>query len=105
MDITTAYNILKQKSEKIEQTINITTLCSTINSMSKKIDQKNCIQHYENIAMLIYHHWYINSNNQNMLPYNAKTMNGGKGLLFNNQDIPPVLQKILACYIITNTID
>lgn len=104
MDIASQYNALLEKSIQINQTINITTLCSTINSISKKMDQANCMQHYENIAMLIYHHWNINSNNQNMLPYNAKTMNGGKGLLFNNQDIPPDLQKILACYIITNTV-
>ena len=80
------YEELK-KTDLNNKIIDIKMICNTINNL-------NDINHYEEIAALIYHYSVINNIN-----IDFKSIVGGKGMLYNMNNIPIELQKIIACYL------
>ena len=93
--------LLEKVNKRKEKNIDIKCICITINNISNNLSNSEAIEHYQEIAALILHHDLI-SNNGIMLssvPYEGKTMIGGKGLLYVITNFPPQLQQIIAQYV------
>lgn len=57
-------------------------------------------ENLENIFILIYHHSCIDNSNKKGLPYNAKYLTDQKkGVIFQIQQLPTLLQYIVSKYI------
>jgi hypothetical protein len=82
-----------------EKSIDIKRLGITINLFSQKLSQEEYSEHYKEIAGLILHHEILNNGFLTPFPFGCKVMSGGKGLLYNIKNLPPILQQILAEYL------
>ena len=94
---------------KEEDQIDISRVCYTINNICKNLPKKDAKYHYKMIGYLMTHHKLLSdktdvSSNQiiirnNSAPYNSQIMMGNKGILPTMEDLPVVLQKIIAQYV------
>lgn len=85
------YDLLKASTEK-DTTPNHGALCAAINGASE--------DHAEFIYALIHHHELVSKSVVfERLPYGAKVLHGGRGVIFTANELPPVLLKILNGYI------
>ena len=94
------YDYLKEKC-KDNTTIDIKKICATINNISQTMSPDKTLEHYEEIQALIIHHEVL-SNRGVILshsPYDGKVMNGGRGVLYNIMNLPPLLQHIIGRYV------
>lgn len=68
-------------------------VCASINTFSE--------EHLQNIAILIYHHYYINEGQlgKTHLPYGGHLHDGRRGIMYTMAQLPPQLQLILAEYV------
>lgn len=90
--------LLKVEARK-DKTVDITRVCHTINNIERIVDDKEiAAAHYKEIMWLIDHH-LITTGSESPLPYDAKPMVGGKGILNYINNMPPLLQQIIAQYI------
>lgn len=97
------------------QQIDITRVCYTINNIYKNLPVKAAKYHYKMIGYLIIHHKSITDDtlptrqviqskiNNSIFPYNSQIMMGNKGILPTMEDLPVLLQKIIAQYIENNS--
>ena len=80
--------------------IDINRVCSTITNIERIVDDKDiAAEHYKEINWLIIRHYHITTGIETALPYDVKLMVGGKGILASMNNLPVMLQQILAQYI------
>lgn len=93
--------LLKRVTETQNKNVDITRLCSTINSIGQNASREEANFHYNWIGSLILHHEILSNNGVLLttLPFNCKLMTGESGELFTISHLPPILQQILAEYI------
>ena len=97
------YESLKSKIKPSDNTaVDVNQMCATINNISMSLAPEDAREHYRWIYSLILHHAYINGTHTfpSHIPYDGKVMNGGKGVLQYMKNLPPILQQVLAQYII-----
>lgn len=101
------YDELIRKVEgRKEKGIDVNRVCLTITNIERIVDDKKlALEHYKEIMWLIIHHNILTRGVETPLPYDAKVMVGGKGLLNYMNNMPPLLQQILAQYIEEETSD
>lgn len=108
-------NLLQQVNDLSEEKqIDITRVCYTINNIYKNLPEKDSKYHYKMIGYLIIHHklltdkidtslirnnHLITRSNKSIIPYNSQIMMGNKGILLSMEDLPSLLQKIIAEYV------
>lgn len=88
-------------NDRKEKHINVMQICTTINNISQTLTPEEAKKHLVEIAGLILHH-EITTNGGillSLVPYDGKVMIGGKGILHNMMNFPPILQQIIAQYI------
>lgn len=95
-------NLLKRiTGRKEEHSVDIKRMCATINDISLHSSGDDTLIHYEEIYLLILHYEILV--NKGMLfsdvAYNGSVMIGGKGILYSTNELPPLLQKIIAEYL------
>lgn len=96
------YDYLAKKAEaNRDKIIDLSLLCATINNMCYDEGCPDYLDHYREIGVLIFHHDLINNKGVMLshVPYEGKTISGGKGIMFNSANLQPKLQHILAHYI------
>lgn len=91
--LTKLYSFLHVHVVKSQTTIDINQMCSTLNTLN--------IDHAEIIMLLIYHHYALENKGQSYqkVPYSGIIFTGGKGVLYQVRNLPPVLQHILEAYL------
>lgn len=98
------YDRLKEQvSQNRSQSIDLRCICMTINSMHQKVKTKEeVIEHLYAIAALIHHHEMLGSGGVTFhaVPYMGRIIDGGKGPLFTMVNLPPLLQHIIAAYVL-----
>jgi hypothetical protein len=91
--------LLKVRARK-DEAIDITRVCHTINNIERIVNDKEvAMEHYKEIMWLIMHHHYLTTGVESSLPYDSKVMVGGKGILNYINNMPALLQQIIAQYI------
>ena len=86
------------KSLDPKATIDIQSICSTINGMTS-IDANAALSHGEEIVALIYHHRLLEGGVGNTL-YKSKPIIGNKGFICEITSLPTILQRIIAEYVL-----
>jgi hypothetical protein len=81
--------------------VDIKRVCNTINNLSQYLTAAHANEHYGEIQALIIHHEAMNGGLQ-PVPYGGTIMVGGKGVLNRIENMPPVLQRIIAEYVQTS---
>ena len=91
----------KVKSEQM-LSADIRRICSTITTLHKQLKPEIVQTHYEIIHALCLHHEILETKGlvHRMNPYGCKTFEGGKGILYITANLPPMLQQIIAQYVI-----
>lgn len=97
------YDELTNMAGCTDDKFDINVLCTTINNISTSMSQTEYMKHYREITALIIHHNYLTTG-QITIPFEGKTMIGGKGLLFYMMKLPTNLQKIIYAYTKTYSI-
>lgn len=96
------YNNLLEQIDNLgsEKQIDIKRVCYTINNIHKNLSKDDAEYHYKMIGYLIIHHKSINDKTNILtVPYNCQIMMGNKGILPTMEDLPVLLQKIIAQYV------
>lgn len=83
---------------RAQNSVDINRLSLTINNISINNTREEALEHYSEIAALIYHHGLIEGRAS---PYDSKVMIGGKGVLHHTKTLPHKLQQIIGQYIET----
>lgn len=92
--------LLRKVRQRKDKTIDIKRVCTTINNIAQTMSPEETKKHYEEILALIIHHERVASGMVlSVVPFDGKTMVGGKGVLFTMNKLPPTLQQIIAQYI------
>jgi hypothetical protein len=98
--------LVKRSKARSDKGVDIKRLCATINNISQTLLPEQVIEHYREIAALIYHHSQLSGIiPSNSFPYEGKTMVGGKGLLFYIINFPADLQQIITQYVEESSTD
>lgn len=84
--------------------VDLKQLCTSISSIGQTLPPDQVAEHYREIGALILHHEAVTTGSGG-LPYEGKLMIGGKGLLFQVTNLPPLLQQILAEYVENPNLD
>lgn len=85
--------------------IDIDRVCHTINNIHKHLPKQDVEHHHSMIGSLIIHHKMITDKIDIMIfPYHSQIMIGGRGILPSMEDLPPLLQKIIAQYVMNYSI-
>lgn len=82
--------------------VDIKRVCNTINGLSQNLSPADANAHYAEIQALIIHHDALTRgivSTPASVPYGGTVMVGGKGVLNRIENMPPVLQRIIAEYI------
>lgn len=96
------YEVLLERVNNRElKDIDIKRVCSTINSIANNHSKEDANDHYREIAALVLHYELVNNDGVllSSVPYDGKTVAGGKGIIFNMMNLPPLLQQIIAEYV------
>jgi len=92
--------LLDKINTRKDKNIDIRSICVTINDMAINLTSDEFSTHYTEIAALILHHdILVNKVLLTSAAYEGKVMAGGKGILYNITNLPPLLQQIIAQYI------
>ena len=93
--------LLRRAEEEDKLDLDLSKFCTVINNLSLHLSPEESEKHYEEISALIIHYDYINNGSLSVtpLPYGSRAMPGGKGILYSPTNFPPLLQKIIICYI------
>lgn len=91
--------LLVRVVESADKTLDIRKMCTAINSIGQTHTPEQVTEHYREIAALILHHEILNNGSLSSVPFEGKVMVGGKGLLYQVTNLPPVLQQIIGKYI------
>ena len=85
------------------QRVNLEKICAAINSLNKYMTEKDALAHRETIAALCLHHERRETQGlmNRTVPYGGRVFDGGKGILYNTNNIPPALQQLIAIYVLT----
>lgn len=99
-----SYPLYEELVRKVEarkdKGVDINRVCLTITNIERIVDNKElAAEHYEEIIWLITHHHIVTKGVETPIPYDVKIMIGGKGILGCMDNMPPMLQQILAQYI------
>ena len=100
MDYPLYEELLRQVIEKKDNSIDVSMVCSTINSLAYQ-DNNISNDHYNEIAALILHHELIINSGilLSTISNDGKLLPGNKGILYNFLKLPPLLKQIIAQYI------
>lgn len=88
--------------------VDIKRVCNTISGLAQHLPPAQATEHYEEIQALIIHHDALTSlptaasSSPQPVPYGGTVMVGGKGVLNRIENMPPVLQRIIAEYVQTS---
>ncbi|MEO6066738.1 MAG: hypothetical protein ABIQ41_02010 [Gemmatimonadales bacterium] len=96
------YDELVRRVEfRTEKEIDIKRVCMTINSIATTHTPEQTNEHYREIGALILHHELLTKNGVllSSVAHEGRVMVGGKGVLYNIMNLPPLLQQIIAQYI------
>ena len=93
--------LVKQVNARTEKGIDVKRVCTTINTIAQTHTPEEVSEHYREIGALILHHELLINNGVllSTVPYDGRVMVGGKGVLHNIMNLPPLLQQIIAQYI------
>lgn len=82
--------------------VDIRRISSTITTLHKQLPPEIVQEHYEIIHALCIHHEIIETGQliHRPNPYNSKTFDGGKGILYTIANLPVSLQHIISQYVI-----
>ena len=97
------YEMLERLAEENNRTIDLNSICFTINDISQQMPTEASMEHIYEIGGLIkrYEHQHGGNLVSNMVvSYNGKIMAGGKGLLYVLENLPVLLQQIIAEYLV-----
>jgi hypothetical protein len=81
--------------------VDVNFICNNINALERAPNNAaGAADHYYEIAALILHHESLTNKGLLLLvPYEGRTANGGRGIIYNIAALPPVLQHIIAIYL------
>ena len=91
--------LLKRVNETTDKALDIRKLCNTINGIGQTHASDQVVEHYREIAALILHHEVLTTGSLSSVPFDGKLMFGGKGLVYQIMNLPPMLQLIIGKYI------
>jgi hypothetical protein len=92
--------LVRKVKARSENGVDIKRLCSTINNIAQTNSTESMLEHYAEIGALILHYEFIITGSiPTAIPYDAKIMVGGKGILYTITSMPPDLQRIIGQYI------
>lgn len=98
MNTQVAYPLYDQLAQiPIDGVIDLKMLASTINNI-RNLSNEQQLEHYNEMFALIYHHSQLQGSHD-QLPYEAKLINGGRGLIFTIEKMPTEVVHILANYL------
>lgn len=83
-----------------DKKIDIDKVSRTINNIYRHLPKRDADLHYNMIGKLIIHHKNVTENIQsNKFPYDCKIIHGNMGILPAMEDLPVLLQIIIALYV------
>lgn len=93
--------LLRRVEARTEKAIDIKRICTTINNIATTHTSEETVEHYREIGALILHHELLTNNGVllSSVPHEGRVMIGGKGILYNIMNFPPLLQQIIAQYV------
>jgi hypothetical protein len=93
--------LVEQVEKRVDKSIDIRRLCTTINGISQSLPPDQMSEHYREIAAIIFHYGELHGQHDTRaaFPFDGKIMVGGKGILFYITNFPPDLQQIIAQYV------
>ena len=93
--------LLKRAEQQTGKAIDVKQICTTINSLGQNMPAEEASIHYHDIAALILHHELLANKGVLLsnVPYEGKTINGGRGIIHYVINLPPILQHIIAQYL------
>lgn len=94
-------HLVQQVEAREDKSIDIKKICSTINNIKQTLPPQEAAEHYKEICALIIHCDILNNGGVllSQVPFDGKIMAGGKGILYNTINLPPMLLQIIAQYI------
>lgn len=100
-----SFPLYDQLKEKAEQTsgvgLDVSKICTTITNIGRTLSPEEAEKHYRTIGALIIHHNFLQNREALVTPYEGKIMVGGKGILYQFDNLPLPLQQIIGQYVIT----
>lgn len=93
MSLFPLYDELLETARKSSQAIDLRKICSTINNLPD--------EHILIVFLLILHHELTENKGTRFkaIPYNGQLFSAGRGVMYTMMNLPPFLQRIIACYI------
>lgn len=91
--------LLSRVQQSTDKTLDVRKMCMTINNIGQTLSTEQVTEHYREIAALILHHEVKNGGTLSSVPFEGKVMIGGKGLLYQITNLPPILQQIIGKYV------
>jgi hypothetical protein len=90
--------LMKQIKEKQNKNIDISTMCSTINSLAFL---ENAHEHYEELYVLLLHHECVENNGIlfSKIPNDGKTLPGDNGILYNPEKMAVKPRQLIDQYL------
>lgn len=92
------------QNNKNGSVVDLSLTSNTLRNMSNTLPFSESSPHYQEIMALIIHFYTIGNKGKipDTVPFSGTCMPGGKGILYNVSEIPPLLQEIIQTYIIMN---
>ena len=97
------YDKLKELSIQNKDPLDIDKICTTISNIGQTLSPAEAAKHYRTIAALILHHNYLQTQEVVAVPYEGKVMVGGKGILYQFNNLPIPLQQIIGNYVLISS--
>jgi len=81
--------------------VDVRQICNIINHGLDKLPPQEYQEHYDAILALIVHHEKLQTGGNSFCarPYNGKPLAKSAGILYTLNDLPPILQHIIAAYL------
>lgn len=95
--------LVSNLSLREEKSIDLKKICATIKKISETSTPDETNEHYREIAALILHHEMITHGSISEVPFGGKLMPGSMGTLNYMLNLPPLLQQILAQYLLESS--
>lgn len=91
-------------NNKNSNIVDLSLTSNTLRNMANTLSISDSLPHYQEIMALIIHFYAVGNKGKipDTVPFSGNCMPGGKGILYNVSEIPPLLQEIIQTYIIMN---
>lgn len=93
--------LFSEIENKEVRTIDIAFIGNTFRTMGQNFPIEKVLSHYEEVMALIIHFYGLANKGKlsDFIPFDGKGMPGGKGILYNISNLPPILQEIIQDYL------